>query len=142
MRSLLSYIRYDIPQGVQSLLYWAPVVWRWRAWDWSFTVDVLIHSLKAQRELEVRYKRHTNWETQARRMSVCIEALERLRHEDGDDMLELVPGDGLFGQVIQVKASAFYGSKKAVYEWEQNRRKMYLHIVSTHLNKYLLNWWD
>jgi len=142
MKSIVSYIRYDVPQGLHSLLYWLPVVWRWRAWDWAFTVDVLIHSLEAQRELEVKYQRHTNWEAQAREMQICIEALKKLREEERNDMLELVPGDGLFGTKLQVRPDAFYGTKKAVYEYETNRRKMYLEIATRQLRRHLINWWD
>jgi hypothetical protein len=137
---LLSYIRYDIPQGLRSLLYWAPVIWRWRAWDWAYTVDVLIHAISAQRRLEITYKRHVGWERQAQDMQICIEALKRLQEDKYGDMLELVDDDS--GISLRVKSDAFYGTRKAVYEYEKNRKKMYLDIATTQLRRHLLNWWD
>ena len=136
---------YNIKHGLRSLWYWLPIIWHWRPWDWAYTVDVLIHSLEAQRDLEIKYQRHANWERQARDLSICIEALRRLREDDEDDMLELVRDDGpgsILGQRLQVRPDAPLGTKKAVFARNRDRQKTYLELATSQLRRHLLQWWD
>jgi hypothetical protein len=143
VRSTIRFLRYDLPQGLRSLWYWLPVIWKWRNWDWAYTVDVLIHSLEAQREQEVRYKRHACWARKAKDLSITIEALRRLRNENDDDMLMLVPDEkGLLGMSLVPKPNAFLGTKKSIYARERDRQKMYLDIATTQMRKHLTQWWD
>ena len=46
IRSIYYFFRRDIPRGMSNLFKFFPVVWRFRPWDYSFNLDLLLRSLK------------------------------------------------------------------------------------------------
>lgn len=136
----------NIRLGIVALIYWLPIIWKWRSWDYSYTLRVLAHSLKGQRAAIANKTewQHLHWERDVKNMSICIEAIERLT-SDRDTLihLEFVPDPkGLMGMRVQLTKDAPMGTKKARYAWEDDRRKMYLRLFTEQLRKHLLGWWD
>ena len=39
------FIRYDIPEGISNLIYFFPIIWNFRKWDYNFQLSVFKHSL-------------------------------------------------------------------------------------------------
>ena len=43
------FLRYDISHGIGNLVRFFPVVWRFREWDYSFNLNLMLRSLKYTR---------------------------------------------------------------------------------------------
>lgn len=131
-------------QGAYWVIYWLPLAWRFRPWDWAYTVDMLIHALEAQHSQFIDHKIASSWERQAREIAITIEALRRLRQDrDSLNHLEMIDDEnGLLGKSLIVSSKSHLGTKKAVFDWENKRRKMFLAIFTTQLRRHLLSWWD
>jgi hypothetical protein len=68
----------ELRNGVRSLQYWLPVVWRDRNWDHSFIYRVLQHKLRAQADYIAVRGNHLNAPTDARLMRTCVALIDRL----------------------------------------------------------------
>lgn len=44
------FIRYDVPAGISNLIYFFPVIWHFRKWDYNFQLGVFKHSLVPLRD--------------------------------------------------------------------------------------------
>jgi len=44
----MSFI-YNLTQGIRNIIYWLPVIWRDRNWDYSYFLEILRHKLYAIR---------------------------------------------------------------------------------------------
>ena len=66
----------DIEYGLRGLLYWAPAAWRWRSWDYNYSLKMLRHSLRAL-EVAVRTGCHEDGPRDARDIRVAIALLGR-----------------------------------------------------------------
>ncbi len=49
IKSIYYFFRADIPYGIGSLIQFFPVVWRFRGWDYSFNLNLMLRSLKYMR---------------------------------------------------------------------------------------------
>ena len=57
MRDWLCNIRY----GVSNLTRFAPIIWKWRGWDYEYSYRVFLFSL-GQTALGIdKYRNHENW---------------------------------------------------------------------------------
>ena len=114
--------RQAVWQGLKSLVFWLPVIWKDRHWDHTFIFIMLRHKLKAMRALWIRNKRHVGWEKDVRRMSVCIFLLDRLIEENYFQMKDINGKEGGMNSVLIHKSDVEY---------------LY-HVMG----KYVLTWWD
>lgn len=54
-RKAYSFLRYDIPQGIKSIIKWSPVIWKDRDWDWEYILLILKFKLREMEKLQARY---------------------------------------------------------------------------------------
>jgi hypothetical protein len=84
---------------------------------------------------------HRDGRKEARDMSIVIECLRRLREEPMDHLELVYDPKGLMGRRLTVKPTAPMATLKDYNEWEENRKKMYLHLATSLIRKHLLSWW-
>lgn len=106
---------YDVVNGLRAVRYWFPVIWKWRNWDWSPSLEVIIHTFRGLEEA-VRTGYHVNGEKDAKNIRILIRHLERIRDRDVDGIISMEKMD-----------------RRDRYDWER---------VSTLLRKHLRTWWD
>ena len=46
IKRVYRFLRYDISHGIGNLVRFFPVVWKFRPWDYSFNLKLLLRSLK------------------------------------------------------------------------------------------------
>ena len=46
LRGIYDFFRYDIPQGIATVIYFFPVIWRFRRWDYGFQLAVIKRMLQ------------------------------------------------------------------------------------------------
>lgn len=76
------FFRYDVPQGIKSLVYWFPVIWQDRTWDHAYVYRILRHKLT---QMISDFEKHVNYigvEKDIKRMKICVELLKRLEEND------------------------------------------------------------
>lgn len=125
-------IYHNIVEGLRSLFYWLPVIWKDRNWDYQFTLNVLEHSLR-------RLYKFLNgpdcaaWQPKSRirQLRVCLLLLERMRGCYIDKAGKTEPRYVVGGMY------ADWNSDDCRYLEEQDWK--YLWGL---LEKYMRNWWD
>ena len=46
LRGIYDFFRYDLPQGIATVAYFFPVIWRFRRWDYGFQLAVIKRMLQ------------------------------------------------------------------------------------------------
>lgn len=40
------FLKYDLPKGIKNLIFFFPVIWKYRSWDYNFQMRILKRSLE------------------------------------------------------------------------------------------------
>lgn len=73
---------YDIPQGIQNLFIWFPIIWKDRNWDQWYIYTMLRHKLHLTEQL-IRYHGHHIRNIQdADHIKTCILLLDRIMNDE------------------------------------------------------------
>ena len=56
-----SFWRYRVPHGIGNLIAFAPVIWEWRGWDFTYTYELAVQAWERQADHVARNKNHTSW---------------------------------------------------------------------------------
>jgi len=75
------HIPRNILEGIKSIIYWFPIIWKDRNYDHTFIYEVLKHKLKAQANYIASKDRHTKAQVDARRMLICAKLLQKLQDD-------------------------------------------------------------
>lgn len=125
LRSVVSYLRYDIHQGFYGLFYWAPFAWRWRPWDYAYALDALeLHLVKL--EDCMRNGSGANGPSEADEIKVAIQLIHRLR----EDNYMFVEG---YRQELMNKSDGRVHIDASNQDWES---------LMTLLKRKMRRWWD
>ncbi len=62
--------------SVKNLIYWFPIIWRDRNWDYNYIFEIMKHKLNAQ----AKYF-HTRSKQHARRMKLCVKLMKLIQDE-------------------------------------------------------------
>ena len=91
---------YDIKWGIKNLIKWFPHIWKWRSWSGDSTMDLLIQSLKFQKE-RLRDHSYEIDETLQPKILMLQEVIDLLV-KSNDDMIYTDPinkfYDDLYGE--------------------------------------------
>jgi len=80
--SKVSDIFHDIKAGVENIIYWLPVIWKDRWYDWVFLTMILEHKLQQMgKETKVRGCQERSPE-KAAQMLVCADLCKRIRDDE------------------------------------------------------------
>ena len=125
----------DFIQGIRSILYWLPVIWRDRDWDYAFSLWVFQHSLKRLRACIDRNRRHVGDEKRVKEMTVAILLLDRLL--DGDYSVRCRP--------LPEPRYLWEGSTHTITwnvdDWHYLEDQDWNYLFA-HLCKHMRGWWD
>lgn len=119
-RQFISYVRYDIPNGIRGLIYWAPIAWRWRSWDYQYGLDAFAHHLRALEEA-CRMGSSVTGEAEAKRIRIALELLRRHVEDPYSDQLRT--------------------NKLSYQEYAALRERDWDYLWNL-IRKYLRRWWD
>ena len=57
--------------GISNLIYWLPIIWYDRNWDYCYIFDILKHKLNAQADFIEKRNNHFSAEKDVRNMRIC-----------------------------------------------------------------------
>jgi len=78
LTNVYDFFRYGIPQGVHNLIVWFPIIWKYRTWDFYYTLTVLHKSLMELKHSMEFNSRHVGCDKDVKRMNICINLLNRI----------------------------------------------------------------
>ena len=81
IRRIFDCIKYDIPRGVENLIYWLPVIWKIRWWDGSCILDIVEHQVKQMEENWIVNTCNEADEEYKQNMQKVLNAIERLNED-------------------------------------------------------------
>ena len=161
---IYDFFRYDIPQGIGSLILWFPVIWKDRWWDQYFIYKILHFKLKKMEQNTIKYGHHVGANKCAERMHVCVLLLDRLLkdeyHENafiwhdkkwGEIEFNFHPIDGTEHSTLELTRPNCRTDEEHEQENKEYRRisvlvakkRQYdLEYLFYLLNKYIEGWWD
>jgi hypothetical protein len=143
MRKLYNFFRYDLPQGTRNILYWAPLVWGLRNWDYTYLVRIMIHALKDMEDLHKKHGHFVDTPKTIKQLSIARAALER--HDGYDDLqwLDITPNENdIMKMRIELNDKCPFGSMKALHTHEVVYKRQMRVIFAEQFVKYLERWWD
>lgn len=131
---------------------WLPIIWYDRPWDYSYTLQMLKHKIRFQREHINKYARHTGYKEQCHKMRVAELLLERLTNNDyctlewqefqknyPSEITECADGRSLW------KPSKKPGNVRELnrlIKYEQDMWQQDFKYLSELLRKNIRHWWD
>lgn len=147
MKSVINFIRYDIPNGIKNLVRFLPVVWRYREWDYNYTLDLLLHGLiglenAIRNGVEVDEHRIPKADKIAR-------VVEILNHIVNNEYIEIAESE--LGSLSEIESFETYKATdhdmkvfKRIEEMEQNEWIELWSIIQGDGEKgsNMLGWWD
>ena len=118
--------------SIQSLIYWFPVIWRDRDFDYQFTLVIMEHSLKRlYKFLNGPHAQAAQPKSRIKHLRICLLLLERMQGSYIDKARKTEPRH-VFGDFY-----ADWNSDDVRYLEEQDWQ--YLWEL---LSKYMRTWWD
>ena len=118
--------------SIQSLIYWFPVIWRDRDFDYQFTLVIMEHSLKRlYKFLSGPHAQACQPKSRIKQLRVCLLLLKRMNESYIDKARKTEPRH-VFGDFY-----ADWNSDDVRYLEEQDWQ--YLWEL---LSKYMRTWWD
>lgn len=86
-RNLYNFFRYDIHQGIAALIYFFPVIWRFRRWDYSFQLAVIKRMLQ-NCDKHWHKSHYVGMEFTHGRIKVLLRMLDRYDNYWGDGFIK------------------------------------------------------
>ena len=125
---IISYIRYDIPQGIKSLFIWFKVIWNDRSWDWVFIFYILRKKLELMEHTFRVHGHAVDSEKTAHEIKICKLLLDRLIKAD----YIMTPEKR---KIFPIK-----GSK--MIDYEDMMMNQDLSLLTKIINRKVFTWWD
>ena len=75
------YIWGDFKIGVKNIIYWLPVIWKDRNWDYRYIYTILEHKLKSQSDYIGKMDRHVTAKRDAEVMMTCVRLIDKVDDE-------------------------------------------------------------
>lgn len=125
-----------IIQGIKSLWYWLPIIWKWDVYDYHFTLMVFHHSLKGL------YKFLASGGCQAihnpkkiQRLKVTLLLLERVLKDNYHDLCRDLD------EPYYLSEQEFFLIEKNYDDWHYLAKQDW-HTLWEYIEKYMQVWWD
>lgn len=74
--------RYTMPYGIRNLWRFRGLVWRWRAYDWTYTYEIATHCWGLQAEHFRKHRVCSTWEEDAEACEKAVRLYETFLRED------------------------------------------------------------
>ncbi len=119
------FFRYDIPNGIENVIRWVPLIWKDRDWDEYFLLRVMQFKLRKMGECFRDYGHLVHSDRYSRQCLVASELCRRLREDEyGDPKLHY--------------------TKKTKYDYQREEctKKNDQRYLGLLIGKYLRHWWD
>lgn len=145
---------YSFRNGLRSLWQWKGAVWRYRPWDFNYTLRMLRHSLMLQAKEIEGNARHVGYEIVAKDIRAVVSALDRLIEDDyTHDAYAAHPmGKEIQAEIDEWCASGFSYSLKDNPELDKARRECWetarlaeqtdKDFIFDTIKKEYEQWWD
>jgi len=139
---VLNRVKY-FTKRVRRLIRWIPIIWRSHTWDWSYTAQILVHSLEELEKDLLNDPYHTQARKRAKQLQVVKNCIKRIIEEDycskeWDEYFKEYPPKFLrVGEIsrAQVKRSIYLRDK------EEKLRQLDEDLIIKYVKKYYRGWW-
>lgn len=133
-------------ESIKNLVYWFPVIWRDRWWDYGFLYIIIHHKLKS---MENSYNEENcndlHWERHKKRIKTARLLCERLKNSDYRDKYEIDYEKWSIdenGRIFDSYTDDESRKIKANGKHEELQIKQDLELFTKYINKYSRCWWD
>lgn len=75
------YLWKDFKTGVKNIVYWIPIIWKDRNWDYRYIYTILQHKLKAQSKYIGNRGNHVTAKRDAEIMMTCVRLIDKVGDE-------------------------------------------------------------
>ena len=83
------YLHINIYKGIKNLIKWAPIIWKDRDWDYSFTFKILKFKIENIKQLFEENQKFEGYERNVELMNVCIKLLDNISNDVyGDEYMD------------------------------------------------------
>lgn len=73
------YLHKTFITGVKNLIYWFPIIWKDRNWDFHYTFEIMMHKIKAQSKYIGERDIHKSAKRDAEVMMTCVRLMKLVR---------------------------------------------------------------
>lgn len=77
----IKYWPRNLKMSIKSVLYWFPIIWKDRNWDYRYIYTILQHKLKAQSKYIGERDIHTTAKRDAEIMMTCVRLIDKVADE-------------------------------------------------------------
>jgi hypothetical protein len=135
LKSKITTLYYKVVIGIRNIIYYLPLIWNDRQWDYTYNYKFLRVKLEKQREHILKYSYHVNKHNDAQELFVCIQLLKRLEDKSYDDIV-FEPRAGM---------QEIWFIPRIKTETKMSLPKKFEHqdidLLATYLKKYASGWW-
>lgn len=135
----LKELYYEVSIGISNIIYYLPLIWKDRSWDYTYNYRFLKVKLQKQREDILKYSNHINATRDAKQIQVCINLLDRLENKEYDDSLFDSRG-GMQPLYYKVK-SGINPMNIRIRNMVDTYKHQDIDLLATYLKKYGGGWW-
>lgn len=72
------YLHKEIYRGISNLIYWFPIIWKDRDWDYRYIYDILEAKIQKQARYIDKHGHHLNAKRDAEVMMTCVRLMEKV----------------------------------------------------------------
>jgi hypothetical protein len=131
VRNVWEFFRYDIHQGVGSLIAWWPLIWNDRDWDHAYLLDILALKLRRMSDLQRDYGNGVNHMRYSRQLLVCSVLCKRIRDDNYYEEAEKA-----FGKSRDKNGHHWYITMAMANQKHEQE------LLGKMIGKYISYWWD
>jgi hypothetical protein len=133
VQDVINYVRYDIPQGMRSLIIYSPLIWRTREWDYIFLYEMIVFKLKQMEDNFTRFGVTTDRNHMIKQIQIARTSLERIVKDEYPAFMEFGP------LTKEERDNINWGPKFAK---DVQMQKDDLERFTDYFKKYSFGWWD
>lgn len=144
VKNQLETLYYNIKYGIKNLVLFFPTIWRWRSWDYDFTIDLLHKSLsELYKSVYVTNTWHVLDEKEKRKMATAVNCLKRLKD---NNYLE-VDSDKLFADYDFMNFTRQISDSKRIkmhklFDDQEYLRKQDMEVFTKIFKTKYQRWWS
>ena len=138
----------QIKTGLSNLINFFPVVWRFRSFDYTYTLIVLTRCLKQMKDAQENHSYHLEAPRCAKQIGICINILERVVKDEyngtilGDDRDFFGQGIVSLVESLSNRTDRDRRLDRIRYEAQAKQKKAELELFGKIFTKNVESWWS
>ena len=138
----IKYFLNDVKLGIKNLILFAPIIWKWRNWDFDYTMHLLSFSLKELHKGIYVNGHHEFTLEQEQRLKAAIRCLDRLGVDEYCEKdIEEYYKNYDFWDFKRPRTDKEMESIISIYEKGEELRKRDMETFTSIFKNYYREWW-